>query len=394
MAAYSPLTLSVLFDGVAALPGESVSWGDNNNLDIERTQAMTWNIWIKTTANGGAIWTKQQTSRGWGLHVFNSAGDFLMRGPRNNLDPFDNRTLVSGGAPKINDGNWHMLSVVSDGGDPLLDTDMHLFIDGSEMTGGQRTFGGSMAATSVSNADMMFANEATQLANFGGNICHPSAWNVAATAAQIAELYGGVGVPQVLIDGVGGSKSITLPDPVFWNPCGNGDGLGAGGFIDLANSLNGTHNNLESGDFVSDFPGFIPGNFKGSLFDFPAYASAPFGTVFDGSVFNLGSSGDVQPPTIGNFVPSVGTPIKRSDAIQFDVLDNLSSLRRAEIFVTLDGETYVVHDGEKFRGQFSNLSTRTPIAGGFRFIVRRNGGWTTPPTFEVHATDTSGNEAI
>jgi hypothetical protein len=131
----------------------------------------------------------------------------------------------------------------------------------------------------------------------------------------------------------------------------------------------------------------------GSVYDIGPPDSGFFGSVWDGSVYSLGAGGDEVPPTIENFVPAVGTPLKRSDSIRFDVLDNVSSLRRAEIFVSLAGETYVVHDGEKFRGQFSNLSTRTPIAGGFRFTVKRNGGWTSPPTFEVHAVDTSGNEA-
>lgn len=116
-------------------------------------------------------------------------------------------------------------------------------------------------------------------------------------------------------------------------------------------------------------------------------------SVGDLCLNTLGAGGDVVSPTIGNFAPAVGTPITRSEIVSFDVIDNLSSLRRAEVFVTLAGETYVVHDGDKFRGQFSNLSSRSAIPGGFRFNVKRNGGWINPPVFEVHATDTSGNEA-
>jgi hypothetical protein len=135
--------------------------------------------------------------------------------------------------------------------------------------------------------------------------------------------------------------------------------------------------------------------------DFPAQelaASVDVGslgaTYDDTATQTLADPGDAVPPTIGNFIPAVGTPLVRSDVVQFDVLDNVSALRRVIVIVTLGGETFVVHDGFAFRGQFSNLSTRSAIVGGFRFNVRRNGGWTNPPTFEVHAVDTSGNEAI
>lgn len=97
-------------------------------------------------------------------------------------------------------------------------------------------------------------------------------------------------------------------------------------------------------------------------------------------------------PVIDNFSPSVGTPLARSDSVAFDVTDD-TGLLRAEVFVTLGGDTFVVHDGDIFRGAFANLSTRSPIAGGFRYNVKRNGGWIESPTFEVHATDTSGQEA-
>jgi len=102
---------------------------------------------------------------------------------------------------------------------------------------------------------------------------------------------------------------------------------------------------------------------------------------------------DTLDPVIDNFNPPVGTPLVRSDSVSFDVTDN-RALRRALVLVTLDGETYCVHDGFAFRGEFANpQSSRTPIVGGYHYIVKRNGGWTTPPTFEVLAIDTSGNEA-
>jgi hypothetical protein len=97
-------------------------------------------------------------------------------------------------------------------------------------------------------------------------------------------------------------------------------------------------------------------------------------------------------PVIGNFSPSVGTPIGRNESVSFDVTDD-TGLLRAEIWVTLGIDTFVVHDGDVFLGAFA-ISTRSTIAGGFRFTVRRNGGWPSSPTFTIHATDTAGQEVV
>lgn len=101
---------------------------------------------------------------------------------------------------------------------------------------------------------------------------------------------------------------------------------------------------------------------------------------------------DVVAPVISNFAPSVGTPLNRSDFVSFDVTDD-TGLLRGEVFVRLGDDVFVVHDGEKFRGRFTNFSSRAAITGGFRYTVKPNGGWTQAPIFEVHAVDTSGNEA-
>lgn len=101
--------------------------------------------------------------------------------------------------------------------------------------------------------------------------------------------------------------------------------------------------------------------------------------------------GDITDPLIDNFDPPVGTPLNRNDAVSFDVTD--LNLVRAEVFVDIGGDVFVVHDGDRFRGNFSNYSTRSVITNGFRFTVRRNGGWIAAPAFEVHAIDSGGNEA-
>lgn len=104
-----------------------------------------------------------------------------------------------------------------------------------------------------------------------------------------------------------------------------------------------------------------------------------------------GGASDTAAPTIGNFNPLVGTPLRRSDFVVFDVED--AQLRRAVIHVALGGDVFVVHDGDTFVGAFSNLSTRTTTATGFRFRVKPNGGWTQAPVFGVIASDAVGNVA-
>lgn len=101
---------------------------------------------------------------------------------------------------------------------------------------------------------------------------------------------------------------------------------------------------------------------------------------------------ETTPPVIDNFDPPVGTPLARSDSVSFDVTDE-TALRRVLVLVSLGGSTYCVHDGFSFRDEFTNLSSRSAISGGYRYTVKRNGGWTSPPEFEVLAIDTSGNEA-
>lgn len=123
------------------------------------------------------------------------------------------------------------------------------------------------------------------------------------------------------------------------------------------------------------------------------YSSTKHRTIDGGlAQLTIAVSDDTTKPTIANFSPAVGTPLNSTQPVTFDVTDE-TGLVRALVLVTLGSETFLVHDGDIFRPGFSNYSTRTAIAGGFRYTVRPNGGWTKPPTFEVHAVDTSGNEA-
>lgn len=108
-----------------------------------------------------------------------------------------------------------------------------------------------------------------------------------------------------------------------------------------------------------------------------------------------GGGGGGSEPTITNFVPPAGTSITPTTAIQFDVLDDEADFARIFVEVAFPdstGITEVVHDGEGFQGLYSAASSRGIITGGFRYTVRRSGGWPGTPSFRVFAIDHAGNE--
>ena len=111
------------------------------------------------------------------------------------------------------------------------------------------------------------------------------------------------------------------------------------------------------------------------------------------SVVAAGSAApDTTPPTIDNFDPPVGTQLGTKQAVSFDLKDN-QGLKRGAVFVVQSEGNLVIHDGDSALAPF--MVTRTPIANGFRYTVRRGGsGWTAAPVFRYLVTDVSGNEAV
>ncbi len=103
---------------------------------------------------------------------------------------------------------------------------------------------------------------------------------------------------------------------------------------------------------------------------------------------------DVAAPITTNVQPAPGTPITASMPIQFDVTDDTGTFRRVLVaaYFPTTGATLLVHDGDSFLGGFSGSSSRAMIAGGFRYTIRPDGGWTSSPTIRVFAIDQSGKE--
>jgi hypothetical protein len=104
---------------------------------------------------------------------------------------------------------------------------------------------------------------------------------------------------------------------------------------------------------------------------------------------------DTSVPVVGNFNPAPGTPVARTGPISFEVTDDSGDFRRIFVvaYFPATGVTEVVHDGDGFRGHYAAGSSRTMIAGGFRYTLLRTSGWPGAPTIQTFAIDRAGNEA-
>lgn len=114
---------------------------------------------------------------------------------------------------------------------------------------------------------------------------------------------------------------------------------------------------------------------------------------------------DTGAPIITNFVPANGSEIRDLQSLQFDITDDLGFAVVA-LFTSWEdpdtGDDVVdfVHDGDAFRGNYTDttVNTRTAISGGWRYTIRRAGGWpknsdgtNLPLSIEFLPVDTSGN---
>lgn len=110
----------------------------------------------------------------------------------------------------------------------------------------------------------------------------------------------------------------------------------------------------------------------------------------------LGAGSGVTPdeiaPQVTNISPAADSEITPTQAIQFDITDEtgLSGLLPMVHYPTL-GRRELIHDGTNFIGAYASLSTRSIIAGGFRYTVRHESGWPDSPTFYPYAFDGGGN---
>jgi hypothetical protein len=103
---------------------------------------------------------------------------------------------------------------------------------------------------------------------------------------------------------------------------------------------------------------------------------------------------DLTAPIVLNYSPTLGSDINTDQALSVDVTEE-TAFRRILLFIQYtNGDTDVVYDGDGFTPYFAPESTRSIISGGFRFSIKRLGGWPASLTLKVYAYDQSGNEGV
>lgn len=114
--------------------------------------------------------------------------------------------------------------------------------------------------------------------------------------------------------------------------------------------------------------------------------------VVEFGVVSAGGAADVTPPVVTFGVPP-GTTIARNQALPVDVEEE-TAIRASVILVEFpsQGVYEVAWDSEGFAPRYAD-SERTAISGGFRYTLRRSGGWFSTPTIRALAIDTAGNAA-
>lgn len=115
-------------------------------------------------------------------------------------------------------------------------------------------------------------------------------------------------------------------------------------------------------------------------------------------------------PTITNKSPDPSVTVQTDTPLGFDVTDASAGFRAIVIVakfaqlaagavppIPYDPKTKAlqplwecVWDGTSFGPNYSTLSNVVSIANGFRFRIRRDGGWPSTPTLDVVAVDTAG----
>jgi hypothetical protein len=114
-------------------------------------------------------------------------------------------------------------------------------------------------------------------------------------------------------------------------------------------------------------------------------------TTYNLTISNPPSAPDTTAPTVTLVSPADGSTITRTPIV-VDVTD-ASTFAALFVWVTYnDGRAPdLVHDGESFQVPFAGNSTRVSISGGYRYTLRRAGGWPAAPTVHVLPVDTAGN---
>lgn len=116
------------------------------------------------------------------------------------------------------------------------------------------------------------------------------------------------------------------------------------------------------------------------------------GEVIDYIDFGAQSSGG-STPVVALVSPLVAS-VESAGAVVVDVTDADGNLGRVFVVARYPstGKEELVHQGDRFTTEFNGMSSRAPIANGFRFTLKRSGGWPASPIIDVYAFDATGRE--
>ncbi|TXH10201.1 MAG: hypothetical protein E6R04_06100 [Spirochaetes bacterium] len=125
-------------------------------------------------------------------------------------------------------------------------------------------------------------------------------------------------------------------------------------------------------------------------------------TTRPGYGYTFNSGGQVDPPVavvVSNLTPAESTSLTTTQGVQFDVTVESPALLgsddggRMVVWVKypdLDDKTEVAYDGAALTSTYDEGSTVTAITDGYRFLLKRNGGWISRPTVFVHVVSDLG----
>lgn len=192
---------------------------------------------------------------------------------------------------------------------------------------------------------------------------------------------------------------VTSPDGfasiTVWSVLADGssvivyDGAAFGGQVDAGSSVSGT--TTKSFTVVYDGAGWLDD------YTLHVRATSALGlTATATQAYTLTdapapSTPDTTDPTVTLVSPSANSEIARTTPIVVDVTDEGGL---AAVFVWIDypvGPPDLVHTGDAFTALFAGGSTRSSITDGYRFTLRREGGWPYAPTVRIKPVDGSGN---
>lgn len=98
-------------------------------------------------------------------------------------------------------------------------------------------------------------------------------------------------------------------------------------------------------------------------------------------------------PILANVAPAAASLIASTQVLSFEIT-SAPALQRVMVFVRFPGAGIeeVIWDGTAFTDRYAGVSTRTAIAGGFRYLVIRNPIWPDSPQLALYAVNTAAEE--